>query len=68
MSVHAFHSSVNDQCDPGFHLRSHTVFFDEPECTTQDQHILVTPLSAGIERFLGSHKVPLLGSLGSPEH
>lgn len=40
-SVRTFNNYINDQTDPGFHLRSYKALFGEPECSDQDQDIRV---------------------------
>lgn len=49
VSVHTFLNYINDQRDPGFHLKSYMMFFGEPECIYQDQGIPVVLLPVGIE-------------------
>lgn len=43
---------MNNQCDPGFHLRLHLLLFGEPECIFQNQDILATPFPVGIWGFM----------------
>lgn len=52
ISVHTFHSDINDDCDSSFHLRPPMTFFAEPDCRYQNQDIPIIPLPAGIKRFL----------------
>lgn len=47
--VHTFNNASNDQCERGFHLRSHITVFGEQECTSHNQDILATPLPVGTE-------------------
>lgn len=52
--VHIFHNDINEQCEPAFYLRTHMIFFGEPQSTYQNQDIPATLLSVSIEEFMWS--------------